>query len=336
MWARAFAILLLLATLAVSVPLVAGLLARLHPAFDSFGHFRWHLSLALIAVALVLAATRFRREGIVGLLLGLGALWTTLPGMGLAAVATADAEGRPSYRLLQLNLFFDNPSVADVLSLVGREKPDVITFDEVSDAWRPRLELLAPMYPYRAVCTSSRRVGGVAILSRRPLAPGHDIECLSDGMLAIARVDFGGRWVDVAAVHLHWPWPFYQPDQIAGFSPRLRELGRSAILAGDLNAATWSAAARTIATASGATVVQGIGPTWLPLELPAALIDYIGLPIDNVFAKGDVHVVSATRLERVGSDHLPILVRFSLPPGPGEDQTDMAMAQPVDEGPRHE
>lgn len=326
MLGRAVAILLFLASLVVAMPLVAGLLARLHPAFDSFGHFRWHLSLVLIVVALSLVFTRFRREGAVALLLGLGALWTTLPGMGLRAVTAAGAEGRPTYRLLQLNLFFANPDVADVLSLVGREKPDVITLDEVSDRWRPHLDLLAPMYPYRAVCTSSRRVGGVAILSRRPLAPGHVIECASDGMLAIARVDFGGRWVDVAAVHLHWPWPFHQPDQIAGFAPRLADLGRSAILAGDLNAATWSAAAGTIAGAAGAAVVQGIGPTWLPMELPAALIDYVGLPIDNVFAKGDVRIVSARRLERVGSDHLPILVEFALPPGPDEDQTDMALA----------
>jgi hypothetical protein len=53
------------------------------------------------------------------------------------------------------------------------------------------------------------------------------------------------------------------------------------------------------------------GPTWLQIELPDFL-RFAGLPIDQVFSKGSVLIHSATRLENTGSDHLPVMVEFSL------------------------
>ena len=53
------------------------------------------------------------------------------------------------------------------------------------------------------------------------------------------------------------------------------------------------------------------GPTWLYWRLPEFL-RFAGLPIDQVFTKGEVIVHSVNTLETVGSDHLPVLVEFSL------------------------
>ena len=57
-----------------------------------------------------------------------------------------------------------------------------------------------------------------------------------------------------------------------------------------------------------------MSPARADLALPPAArsLRFAGLPIDQVFAKGDVVVISATTLEAVGSDHLPVLVEFSL------------------------
>ena len=99
---------------------------------------------------------------------------------------------------------------------------------------------------------------------------------------------------------------------MTALSNPLGSLGDTALLAGDLNAVTWSAAVRRIETASGSVHVAGIGPSWLDRRLPDALRPYAGLPIDQVFAKGDIVILSAKTLEAVGSDHLPVLVEFSL------------------------
>jgi endonuclease/exonuclease/phosphatase (EEP) superfamily protein YafD len=326
--ARLVSILLFMATIVVSLPLVAGLLGRLHPSFDSFAHFRWHLALALTGCSLLLLATCFRAQGVLGAVLGLAAAWTTLPGMGwTGGVAVADdVEPGPVYRLLHLNLRFNNPDPGAVLSLIGRIKPDAITLNEVSEQWRPHLELLSAMYPVQTICASPRFVGGVAILTRRPLASGTSIDCTVDGAFAVARLDFGGRWVDIAAMHLHWPWPFRQAEQIGQLSGTLAKLGGTAILAGDLNATTWSAAVARVAAAGGLTTVTGIGPTWLTPSVPAVLVDYAGLPIDQVFSKGDIRLISVATQEAVGSDHLPVLVEFSLAPEADDGGSTTAMA----------
>ena len=66
-----------------------------------------------------------------------------------------------------------------------------------------------------------------------------------------------------------------------------------------------------IAEAGGLSHVGPLGPTWQLRGLPGFL-RAVGLPIDQVFARGDVVVHAARSLEPVGSDHLPVLVEFSL------------------------
>lgn len=304
------------ATTLVSIPLVLGLFGDIHPAFDSFGHFRAHLALAVAAGGLMLAATTYWKQGLLAMALGAAALWTTLPAFPIggppgAAASEADS-GQAVYRLLQLNLRFDNPAPEKVLSLIGRTKPDVVTLEEVSKAWRPRLSLIAAIYPYSVVCSAPTHIGGVAILSRRPFAKGEAGRCANRGSLATADVDFGGRVLRVAALHLGWPWPADQWRQLDSLRSDFAGIGDTVLLAGDLNAVTWSATVRRVEKDAGLTHVPGIGSTWLDRRMPDALRPYIGLPIDQVFHKGEVAVLSAKTQESVGSDHLPVLVQFSL------------------------
>jgi endonuclease/exonuclease/phosphatase (EEP) superfamily protein YafD len=49
-------------TFALSVPLVLGFLKDLHPAFDSFAHFRLHLAVLVAMAALPLLFRAMRRQ----------------------------------------------------------------------------------------------------------------------------------------------------------------------------------------------------------------------------------------------------------------------------------
>lgn len=298
--------------------LFAGLFGAVHPAFDSLAHFRLHLALLAGLTALPLLATGLRIPAASALLFALAALTTTgvsaLPGLGpVQAAFDARPDDRAVYRLLQMNLQFDNPTPEKVLSLIGRTQPDVVTLDEVSEMWEDKLSLLIDAYPYRVICPFPNGVFGVAILSRRPFAAGAEPRCFDRGALAIATVDLGGRTIDVAAIHLGWPWPFEQWWQIRKLSEPLSTLAETTIMAGDCNATPWSAAVQRVAAVSGLTLMPSVGPTWLYKKLPAAL-EFAGLPIDQVFSRGDVQIHSARRLESTGSDHLPVMVEFSLKP----------------------
>ncbi len=258
------------ATILLSLPLVGGFFGRLHPAFDSLAHFRVHLAVLLVLAALpLLAISSFRRHGLLAAALGSAAILNItgasfLPGLGpVQASYQPKDELSPVYRLMQLNLRFDNPDPGKVLSLIGRIRPDVVTLNEVSGMWSEKLALLASAYPHRIICQMENRAGGVAILSLRPFAQGTEGQCLDGGTFATATIDLGGRFVEVGALHLHWPWPFDQSLQIEAVAPLLGAMAESSILAGDLNATPWSAASARVAEASGMTPAGPTGPTWL-------------------------------------------------------------------------
>lgn len=312
------------AMLVFSAALVAGFFGTLHPAFDSFAHFRVHLAVLMALCALPLLATSFRLQAATALLLAVAAFATTSnalsvprlwPVQAAYEVEAGDQAVLPAdktvYRLLQMNLRFNNATPEKVLSLIGRTQPDVITLDEVSDMWKAKLGLLASAYPYRILCPYPNGVFGVALLSRRPFAAGTQPRCDGRGAMAIATVDFGGTDVDVAAMHLIWPWPRNQSRQIGGLSGEFASLGETSIMACDCNAVPWSAAVRRVAGLGKLTVAPSPGPTWLPIKLPEFL-RFAGLPIDLVFSKGAVLIHSVSRLENTGSDHLPLMVEFSL------------------------
>ncbi len=315
----AIGVLALLAVILLSLPLVGGFFGRAHPAFDAMAHFRVHLAILLILCAVPLLFGALRREGLVAIAFGLAAISTVtgaslVPGLQPVHAAFAPrGESQPVYRLLQMNLRFDNPEPEKVLSLIGRQRPDVITLDEVSDMWTQKISPLFAVYPYRVVCTMGNYAGGVAILSLRPFADGATGRCIDGGTFATATFDFGGSPLEIAALHLHWPWPLGQSKQIDDISGELAALSADALLAGDLNATPWSAAAARIAETGALRPIGPIGVTWLYRRLPEFL-RFAGLPIDQVFAKGGVRVHSAHTLAPAGSDHLPVLLEFSLDP----------------------
>lgn len=310
----------LLAVFAITTALIAGFFGRWHPLLDSFAHFRVHLGVLLALAALPLALTGTRIHAVFAALLGLAAAGTTfppgsLPGFGAVQAAAPVEPNQPSYRLMQLNLFHSNRTPEQVLSLIGRVNPDVVTLDEVSSLWEPKLALLETAYPYQVNCRVRRT--GSAILSRRPFAEGSEPRCFDRGSMVLAAVNFGGTTIDVAALHLGWPWPFDQSEQLDQLGAPLAAIGSTAILGGDFNAVPWSFAARRVAAMSGMAPVTSGQRSWLPFALPRSL-KAVGLPIDHVLIKGGVAVKNITTLEPVGSDHWPLLVEFTIAPSATE------------------
>jgi endonuclease/exonuclease/phosphatase (EEP) superfamily protein YafD len=303
--------------LGIAAALAFGYLGWIHFAFDSFSHLRIHLAAGLLVCGVpLLVFLRYWPEAAFAALFGATAIIQTIGLSGHAMnVNAASAEpGGSLYRLVQLNLRYDNPRPNEVLSMIGREKPDVITLNEVSAYWIERLGVLKAAYPYQLICPPPAYIGGSAILSRRPFAADFEPDCGDRGSFGHVILDMNGRRLEVAAVHLGWPWPFSQQWQVPLMEPLLANVGSTAIVAGDLNAVPWSQTAQRVARASGTEMMRGIGPTYLDRRLPAWMRPSMGLPIDHVMVKGGVVPVNVRKLEAVGSDHLPLLFEFMLLP----------------------
>jgi endonuclease/exonuclease/phosphatase (EEP) superfamily protein YafD len=319
-WSLLLRLAALVGVLAIAGALTFGFMGRIHPAFDSFSHFRIHLAALLLIAILPLAALRYWPEAAFAALLGVGAIWATVGAFSDESarkadlIADLDTRSMPVFRLMHLNLRYDNDRPELVLSAIGEHRPDVVTLTEVSDIWAERLTVLDAAYPHRIVCPPPTHIGGVAILSRRPFVSDPASACGDRGSFANVEIDFAGRRASVVAMHLGWPWPFGQEWHLSRIEDDLPNLSDSAILAGDFNAVPWSQTVRRVAELGGLRVVRGIGPTYLDRRLPDAWRRWVGLPIDQIMAKGGVVVGTAHTLPAVGSDHLPVLVEFSLLP----------------------
>lgn len=310
-------LLVLVLTLIVSIALVFGFFGRVHPAFDAFSHFRLHLAALLFLCGMALFALQYRLHALAAVLLSAGCVAVTVPHI-LDSEMDPLPSGQPVYKLLQLNAYFGNHDPKAVLSLIAREHPDIVTLEEVNDKWRVQLDLIRKAYPYKVDCQEGN--ASTVILSRRSMDKGHNAYCSENGGVALAQVDLNGRLIDVMAIHLPWPWPFEQAEAVESHAPLLQMLGSTAIAAGDFNAAPWSVTVREMAALGGFTRIEHFGPTWIGDHALPESFKFLGLPIDQVMTKGRIVVHSARTLEAVGSDHLPVLVEFSIAPEEGESE----------------
>jgi len=314
------------------VPLVFGFFGWLHHSLDLFAHFRWHLAVLLALAGLLALASRAWSIGVVSLAMAAAALATTqgiagVPFSGPARAPFRAADGTGAvYRLLQLNLRYDNPTPEEVLSLIGRTSPDIVTLAEVSPMWATKLKLIKAAYPDQLICASDIGIGGGAILSSRPMSGER---CFDRGTFATAAVNLNGRQVHAVALHLGWPWPSDQWWQIRNLAAPMAMIRSPALVAGDFNAVSWSAAVTDMAQAGGLDIVDPIGASWFYRKAPEWLRPWLGLEIDHVMVKGGIIVHSARILEDVGSDHAPVLVEFSLPPQSEPEQTVRTVAVPA-------
>src|SRR5690606_7174645 len=107
-------------------------LGWIHFAFDSFSHLRIHLAAGLLVCSVpLLVFLRYWPEAAFATLFGATAIIQTigLSGQALNVNAASAEPGGSLYRLVQLNLRYDNPRPNEVFSMIGREKPDIVTLN---------------------------------------------------------------------------------------------------------------------------------------------------------------------------------------------------------------
>jgi len=305
--------LFVLGVVAAFILLVAGFMNSVHPAFDTIAHFRLHLSLGIIIVLPFLLKLKFRRFGIVCATVGVFGFWSAASGLPfITSTQTAEKE-KATYQAFHLNLLWNNREKQRVIDRILQIDAEIVTLSEVSDSWSPFLAQIRNKWTYTAHCPEWSVRGGIMIFSKWPLDPTIE-HCGDYGSLLIANAEApDGSRITLAATHPRWPWPASGPRQFAAMVPALERTGPDMLVAGDFNATTWSHSIRQFASAGNLEVYRGIGATWLygPL-FPKPVIRLFGLPIDNVMSKGKIRILSVKTLELMGSDHLPLLIRFQI------------------------
>ncbi len=294
-----------------SLAIVLGFLGALHPAFDTIAHSRLHFAVALIVACLAMLTTRHFISSIIAVIFAVIGLVFASSGLPLGNAQPALAN-QPIYSMFHLNLYWKNKQQRKTIEFIRELDPDIVSFSEASFLWDEMLYQLIEDWPYLYHCPEYNKRGGVKIYSKWPINKDSTY-CGTYGSLALVDVDApDGKKLELGSAHIRWPWPASGPKQVLHAKAKLEALGVDALIAGDFNATTWSYSLKQFAEYGNLELVKGIGPSWMFDQVPETLIPFVGLPIDQVMHKGRVHIVEAKSLPSVGSDHLPILIRFQL------------------------
>lgn len=282
------------------------------PLADSVAHFRLHLVILLFITCCMLLLTQAWRLSCIALavaILGLAGLYPAITIWDNNSTQIVD--GKNIIKVMQVNLYFKNQSLNKVIDLIRKEQPDFIALQEVPYRTKQILAPLKEKYPYQIFCPFSG-VGDVVVLSRRPLITEAQKQCAKRHGLVWLRAQINGQEVSFASIHLYWPYPYKQWQQIRKLEPYLKQIPHPVIIAGDFNAAPWSYAVRHIGITSNTKVVGGLRMTWQQPITISGFRFVARLPIDHILASQEFVVQNISKGPDIASDHFPVITAFAL------------------------
>lgn len=295
-----------LSFLSVTVALILGFFSFVHPAFDSFSHFRIHLLVLWFIGAFV---EIFLQRGFVRYLL----IVLLIAVSGYTWMLVQPYKGEPTHeengktiKFMQFNLNFRNQHMPRVKAYLEQEKIEIATFQEVTPAHHDFLETMSGAYPFQKYCKFAG-VGDVAILSKYPFVASQG-ECVEGEGLVWFQVMVGGEPLSIASIHLHWPFPYKHHKQVDRLSASLHRIPSPKLIAGDFNAASWSHVMRRITDYSHTSIVPGLRWTLNFKDIPP--LPRLQLPIDHILLSEGLGVKQIQTGAPLGSDHLPVVAEI--------------------------
>lgn len=296
-----------------------GRLGALDWRFDLLVHFKPQVAVVLGVLAVALYVLARRRSALVLALLVAVELVDLVP-YHLPATA-ALASTAPALTAVSFNVMRWNERRAQVREFIDGTAPDVIALQEIDRAWLQALAPLHAAYPYRVV--PAGRIHTAVLFSRWPLsetrivtAPG------SRRAIIVATVEAPAGAFTVITTHTQAPVAPSgdnasrgqarngQLQRIARIARASAARGAGAVLVlGDFNITPWSVHFRRFLTASGLREARrghGLLPTW-PVAWPL-----LRIPIDQCLYGPGIEVGEFARGPVLGSDHLPLILRFHL------------------------
>ena len=193
------------------------------------------------------------------------------------------------FKVITINIMGDNTfanggRIADFLMNSGAD----VIFIQESAPIGPHIDRLKTVYPYRLGCGAKTITCDSSLWSKHPLVDGEVATAgpIYRDRLMLATIDFGGKKVNFANVHLTKPYfdNFHQielkkiKEKLADYTGRNPG---SVLLAGDFNTSILTPDVRAFLRDTGLMTADR-EPNTIPVDAPA-----LGLAIDHMFVSGD-------------------------------------------------
>jgi vancomycin resistance protein VanJ len=246
-----------------------------------------------------------------------------LIGMVVAAPPPARAgESRP-LRLMTYNLNYGNPSPKTALDAIARADADIVLLQEVTSEWKRALaDRFAAQYPHMVYRIHTRAAGGLAVLSKLPIATEELFASPERGWFPAERLVLDTPFGSLQILNVHLRPAIDGGSWIKGFMTtpplRRREIesywrklvkDMPTIVAGDFNEDA-SGTAVSFLTKQGLSRVETKGPTTWHYEVTThgKTSDLLKLDIDHVMVDDRLSARDGTVLDEGHSDHRPVVV----------------------------
>lgn len=277
---------------------------------DLMTHFRlqyaWLFGLGCLCYA---ALRRWRRLGGCAVLLTVQVLLIVPLYWGSPPASPASG----TFRVMLINVYSGNPRPERVVELLQREQPDLVVLEEITSRWLPELEAWRESYSHTIERPEEDNFG-IGLYSRFPIVEGGVVVIGEAGVASIeAVVEIEGQLVRVMATHPPPPvggtYSSWRNGQMEELGQRLAGAEEPVLLVGDLNATSWSHSFKQLRKAADLRDSRqgfGVQSTW-PTHMW-----WMRVPLDHVLVSDEVAVHQRVVGPSVGSDHLPVIVDFSL------------------------
>lgn len=316
----------ILGALGVASLAILALFGFAQPELDLLNHAQIFLlpgTLIGVLIVAVLLRGQLRSVAIIYALVGVTASANVMLPEFIGSLQTRPAAPvSGSVTLMTHNLFGMNYEMDKVVAAIAAEDPDIIVLQEYFGEQATELHpALLAGYPYFARCRGGKRAN-LGLYARIPFDQADEDACPSNAygttrtahILASFHPD-NGKAFSVITTHMDWPLPVSrQQEQLTALSEVVDKVEGPLILAGDFNSTPWSYALRDFVQRNG-LVRQTMNLITFPMRwyyLGAWRNTVPFLPLDHVMTKGGIVVHDIHRGPATASDHLPVVLRFSV------------------------
>lgn len=214
---------------------------------------------------------------------------------------------KAEFSLLSFNVLFDNPTPSKLVDGILANPPDVALILE-SPGISHQFDRLKRALPYSVGCEEGKACD-ISLHSAWPMANARvqRLPPFSRDRLVSAELTLNGETVTIVGVHLSKPYfdgaSWVELQAVGEF---LKTIEGPVVMAGDFNTAPWSDPLATLAANQSLAIGGWPSATW-PVNL-----GLLGVPIDNVFSRGNARIKTLEAGDPLGSNHLPLRAVISL------------------------
>ena len=275
-------------------------------------NFRFQILAMLLPFPFLLALTR-RATVTIGV--SLVTIFCAVPIVESWIPVAQSLAGKDSIRLMSFNVLASNQNFHDVIAEIRRADPDLLIVAELNKTWETALNTLSDEYPWKVV--QPRWHGyGIGFYSRLPISKQESIQLadkMTDDPAIDATVDAHGTSLRIIAVHFTSPG---SPQRLQIRNLQLKDVAKwldgndtATVMAGDFNCTPFSNKFRDLCSATGLRDSRrGFGYLGSFPKSPFIL----RIPIDHAIVSPEIHVSGRELGNASGSDHLPLILDFSI------------------------